>query len=150
MAYTPALHVGLSPASPLAICAYLVCLGHVLGHASPNVVRHIRYISQEALCHAEQCLMRPAVEPVKLCAVDQGRELAGPDTELVADRAEAEHHMQVAPDLQQGVATVRESFANMCDFSQRWIKYPMLVSIGSNHNLITANNVLDSFLLLPC
>lgn len=78
---------------------HLMGLRHVLGHAAAHIVWNVRYACQEALRHAEQGLMRPAVEPVQLGAVDERRELARPDAELVADRTEAQDHMQVAADL---------------------------------------------------
>lgn len=80
--------------------AHLMRLCHELGHACPHIVGDIRHVGQEPLCHAEQCLMRPAMEPIQLGAVDKGRELTGPDAELVTHRAEAQHNVQVAPDLQ--------------------------------------------------
>lgn len=75
-------------------------LSHVLCHSDPDVISHIGYISQEARCNTQQGLSRPAMEPVKLGAVDQRRELASTDAELVANRTEAQHHMEVAADLQ--------------------------------------------------
>lgn len=47
------------------------------------------------------------MEPVKLGAVDEGRELTGADAELVANRTEAEHDMKVATDLQTCRSTKR-------------------------------------------
>jgi hypothetical protein len=79
---------------------YLMGLRHMLGHCSTHIVRDVGHVCQEALRHTEQGLMGPTMEPIKLGAVDQSRELACTDAELVADRAEAQHHMQVAADLQ--------------------------------------------------
>ena len=72
----------------------LVSKGHVVGNVLPGVWFNGRDVHQEAGGHTDQGLGGPGVEPVKGCAVDQSRELARPDAELVAHRAEAQHYVQ--------------------------------------------------------
>lgn len=90
-----------------AAFAYLMGLCHMLGHSYTHIVWNVRHVCQEPLCHTEQGLMGPTMEPVKLGTVDQSRELACTDAELVADRTEAQHHMQVATDLHTHVTHTR-------------------------------------------
>ena len=44
-------------------------------------------------------LLGPCMKVVICQAADQGWELARPHLDFLADRAEAQHHVQVAPDL---------------------------------------------------
>ena len=84
---------------------------HVVGNVLTGVCLNGGDVHQEAGGHADQGLGWPGVEPVKGCAVDQGRELASPDAELVAHRAETEDHMQELPHLSQQAMRVVTSKA---------------------------------------
>ena len=66
----------------------------MIGNVFTGVRLNGRDIHQEACGHTDQGLCWPSVEPVKGCAVDQSRELAGPDAEFVPHRAETQHHVQ--------------------------------------------------------
>ena len=50
---------------------------------------------KELTCQPEQGVLRPVLEPVDCAAVDQGGEHTHPGTEVVADRAECQHNVQV-------------------------------------------------------
>lgn len=72
---------------------------HVIRNAVSSILVDPWDVHQEARGHADQGLTRPCMEPIKHCTIDQGWELPGPDAEFVSNGAEAEHHMQVFPDL---------------------------------------------------
>ena len=71
----------------------------MVGDVLPSVCLNGGDVYQEASGHTDQGLCWPGVEPVKGGAVDQGRELARPDAELVTHRAETQHHVQVLAHL---------------------------------------------------
>ncbi len=81
------------------VSTHLVRIRHVQRDVLAHIILHRRHVRQEALRNRHQRLSRPAVEPVKLGAVDKGGELAGTHAELVADGREAQGHMQEAADL---------------------------------------------------
>lgn len=80
-------------------------IGHVVGNVLPHILLQSRDVDQEARSHRDQGLTGPSVEPIKGSAVHQGWELTGPDTELVSDWTEAEHHMEVAANLGNNFST---------------------------------------------
>lgn len=68
-------------------------------YTEAHLVVCARQPCQEVGGHCRQCIARPSSEPVQRGAVDKGWELAQPLTEGVANRAEAQHNVQVAAHL---------------------------------------------------
>lgn len=66
-------------------------------HALDFVAAEVQLV-QEFLGHAAQSIRRPLLEPVDDSAVDQAREFAGLDSEVLSNRREAQRHVQVLLD----------------------------------------------------
>jgi hypothetical protein len=99
---------------PLTTVSHLMGIGHVQRYTLAGIIFDGWDIGQEALGHTDEGIRWPPMEPVKLSAVHQSWELTSTHSELVPHWAEAQHHMQILPNLQQARTGHFTSLTSFC------------------------------------